>query len=164
VDQLTEWQCWAPDQCSTLEYRALYDTLSRSLSSSATADSNLQPSSVALASLNEFISQAEALRCWIMAASGITPAHTASRGRVEILNWRKHGDDESYCRVEVFSADDSTATTSLVEKENNVRNGAEDEGDYGAMYYVNDDITIADGDIMISQDGRRFRIGVVLAE
>ena len=87
-----------------------------------------------------------------------------SRCRVEILNWRKHGDDESYCRVEVFGASDATQTESLVEKEYDVRSGAEDEGDYGATYYVNDDITIWDGDIMVSHDGRRFRIGVVLAE
>ena len=86
------------------------------------------------------------------------------RGRVEILNWRKHGDDESYCRVEVFGADDATEVETLVEKENGVRVGAEDEGDYGATYYVNDDITIADGDTMTSHDGRKFRIGVTLAK
>jgi hypothetical protein len=91
-------------------------------------------------------------------------ASSAWRGRVEILNWRKHGDDESYCRIEVFAADDLTETTSLVEKEYEVRAGAEDEGDYDATYYVNDDITISDGDIMTSHDGRRFRIGVVLTE
>jgi hypothetical protein len=42
--------------------------------------------------------------------------------------------------------------------------GAEDQGDYDATYYVNDDITISDGEIMTSHDGRRFRIEVVLAE
>ena len=77
---------------------------------------------------------------------------------MEILNWRKHGDEESYCRVEVFAMNDITDTGSMVEKEYNVRSGAEDEGDYDATYYVNDDITIADGDVMTTHDGRRFRI------
>jgi hypothetical protein len=164
LDYLKEWRCANPNEVGTPVYRVLYEALSRSLGPLGTADANAQPAEVALASLNEFVAQAEALRRRITKASGVKVASTASRGRVQILNWRKHGDEESYCRVEVFATDDITNTASMVEKEYNVRPGAEDEGDYDATYYVNDDITIADGDIMVSHDGRRFRIGVVLAE
>ncbi len=83
---------------------------------------------------------------------------------MEILNWRRHGDDESFCRIEVFAADDNTETESLIEKEYDVRRGAENDADYAATYYVNDDIVIADGDIMISHDGRKLRVAITLVE
>lgn len=118
---------------------------------------------VALASLNEFVSQADALRRMIAAACH-DAASTGSLGRLEILNWRKHGDDESRCRLEVFAVHDLSETTAMVEKEYSVQVGAEEAGDYDATYYVNDDITISDGDIMTSHDGRRFRISIVQVE
>jgi hypothetical protein len=99
-----------------------------------------------------------------MYRAGMRSASAALRGRVQILNWRKHGDDESYCRIEVFAVDDGAEIQDRVEEEYNVRRGAEEEGDYAATYYVNDDLNFADGDILIARDGRRFRIGVVLAE
>jgi hypothetical protein len=127
-----------------------------------TSDVSVQPDETARPSLGELDSEAEASGRSIKDFS--ISAALAARGRVEVMNWRKHGDDESYCRVEVFGADDNTDTGTLIEKENAVRVGAEDEGDYAATYYVNDHITIADGSIMTSHDGRRFRIGVVLAD
>jgi hypothetical protein len=68
--QLREWGCAEPDATSTPEYRALYDTLSRNLRSAEADDASAHVTKVALASLDKFISQAEAVAGSIKIASG----------------------------------------------------------------------------------------------
>jgi len=85
---------------------------------------------------------------------------TAERlpGRIQILNWRQFGDDESYARVEVFASSDRTNAQKLVADEHDVHfDGKEDTSHHA---YANDDIDIADGDVMVSHNGRRFRVSI----
>jgi hypothetical protein len=153
-----------PSVVSEREYRVLFDALSTIIGSSLMKDTCIQAGDLAAASLNEFVAQAEMLRRRIAMASPVREEPGESRGRIQILNWRRHGDNESYCQIEVFAADDTFDTQSLIEAEHKVRAGAEDEGDYAATYYVNDDITLHDGDIRVTHDCRRFLVRVVLAE
>ena len=78
---------------------------------------------------------------------------------IQILNWRRDGEDESYCRTEPFAAEETDTVQDYVEKDHGVSREAEDEEDYAHTYYVNDDLTFADGDVLVnSVTGRKFRL------
>ena len=78
---------------------------------------------------------------------------STSRNRVEILNWRKYGDDEAYCRVGVFPAGDTHTVCEEVDEQMGItaenRQRWRGLGDpeleriaEGKLWYVNDHILI----------------------
>jgi hypothetical protein len=85
--------------------------------------------------------------------------------RIQILNWRQHGDDESYCLFAAYGADDPTFASEEIEQEIdpdydwNQDTMPEEREDWEHVYYVNDDITIKDGEVVL-HNGRKFRITI----
>lgn len=85
---------------------------------------------------------------------------TEHKGRLEIINWRRHGDDESYCSMAVFGNDDTCSLRALIEAEHGVRMDAEEQGDLDAAYYVNDEFIMLDGAYIEAEDGKNFCISI----
>lgn len=84
--------------------------------------------------------------------------------RIRIFNWRHHGDDESYCRIECFPDGVEDDMDALVRKEHDIEpdpeRDAEQRGDFESVIYVNDDFTFEDGEILEAPDGRTFRLSL----
>lgn len=102
--------------------------------------------------------QAPDLSCNIGEIAGVRQKRrTARKNRIQILNWRSYGDDESFCYFKVFSADDKRTCQTIVQKEYDVRfDGMEGSG----HAYTNDDIVIEDGDVWTATDGCKYRINI----
>lgn len=93
--------------------------------------------------------------------------------RIEIVNWRKHGDDENYCYLGVYGADEATTAQQEIQKEvdedfdwdNGYRNekgeqiDAEEAEDWDHVIYVNDEYLFEDGQIL-AHNGRKFRVRI----
>jgi hypothetical protein len=97
-----------------------------------------------------------------------------SKNRLEILNWRRHGDDESYCRVGAFPAGDSRTLCDEVDgelgitREDRLRwaqlgDGESERIRERKLWYVNDHIVLEDGQHIV-RNGRTFRIRVQAAQ
>ena len=88
----------------------------------------------------------------------------ASLPRIQILNRRQRGADESYCTIMVFNAGDERDALEMVRQENNIpedpEGSAERRREWEAVPYVNDDITFADGDVLETADGRKLRLSL----
>lgn len=86
--------------------------------------------------------------------------------RIQILNWRQYGDDESYCYVGVVAADDSAdcraEIQAQVDEDANEEDfeGAEERGDWEHVIYYNDDIDIWDGEVLEGTNGRKFLVTI----
>ncbi len=93
-----------------------------------------------------------------------------SKNRIEVLNWRKHCDDEAYCRGAAFPAGDTRTLDHEVDEylditPENRRRWAE-MGDpeperiaEGKLWYKNDHLVFEDGDV-IEHNGRKFLIQI----
>lgn len=86
------------------------------------------------------------------------------KNRIHILNWRQHGDDETYCRIGVYGADDDGAVDTEIDvelgrTEEVLARDPESAEDWEHVVYVNDDILFADGDVL-EHKGRRFRVRI----
>lgn len=85
--------------------------------------------------------------------------------RIQILNWRQHGDDESGCQIGVFAAEDDGDVIEMAREQVDEDASPEDwedaegRGDWEHVIYVNDDITIQDGDVL-DRNGRKFRVNI----
>src|SRR5881398_2035921 len=94
------------------------------------------------------------------------------KNRIELVNWRKHGDDESYTTFAFLAADENESLISQIEadiaEEHGVTSEAvresleENDGcNFDLVYYVNDDVEFADGDVLEDgRSGRAFRITI----
>ncbi|MBO0695832.1 MAG: hypothetical protein J2P56_06985 [Verrucomicrobia bacterium] len=88
------------------------------------------------------------------------------KNRIDIENWRKHGDNENYIYMGVFAADDNTTSQEEIQKQvdedydwDQDDDDAERRGDYAHVIYYNDSFTIEDGDIL-EHNGRKFRVSI----
>jgi hypothetical protein len=84
-----------------------------------------------------------------------------TKNRIQIVNWRNHGDDESSCTIGVYSHEDLTDELLDARGKLGLKTDPdwEENDDYENGYYVNDDITIENGQIM-EHNGRKFRISI----
>jgi hypothetical protein len=94
----------------------------------------------------------------------------AAKKRIEVLNWRRHGDDEAHCRVAAFPAGGTRRLHDEVDEEMGItlqdRRRWADLGDAererileGKLWYENDYIVFEDGDV-IEHGDRKFRVRV----
>lgn len=83
----------------------------------------------------------------------------AARGRVDILVWREHGDDDDSLAVDVFAAGDQKTITAIVAKEHGVKFG-DGTPDGRGKGYKSDDYRLADGMVLTSHNGRKFRVSI----
>jgi hypothetical protein len=88
---------------------------------------------------------------------GLETPRPGKRNRIQIINWREHGDYESYCHSGVFAADDDSDVLDETLRLHNVAERG--EGDTYETYYVNDDIEFYDGQIL-EHNGRKFRLSI----
>jgi hypothetical protein len=88
----------------------------------------------------------------------------AAEGRIDILAWRRHGDDESTVEVALVpaEADEHTARAALAEI-NDVVFGLDDNAEVPEgkrRAYVIDDFVIRDGDTFTVQNDRTFQVTI----
>jgi hypothetical protein len=99
----------------------------------------------------------------------------APKARLQILNWREHSDDESYVRTGVYPpgslqtvqgelhaemlADEQPGGVFVNEYEDDGEGGVHLVGYKDISYYVNNNITFEDGQI-IEHAGKKFRISI----
>jgi len=74
-------------------------------------------------------------------------------GRIEIINWRCHGDEESYCWLGVYR---KAAKRGLQEE---IEEYQKREHKLGAEIYINDTIKYGDGQV-ITHNGRKWLVRV----
>ena len=85
--------------------------------------------------------------------------------RIQIVNWRIDGDDESYNYFAVYPASETTTAMEEIQQEVDADyewdqdETPEDRGDLEHTIYVNDDITIVDGEVL-HHNGRKFRVTI----
>jgi hypothetical protein len=84
-----------------------------------------------------------------------------NKNRLQIVNWREYGDDESFVKIAVFGRDDPGDLVEDIEARRQAQSGGKlpaiDGGELS--FYVNDDIVIEDGRIWEALDGKyRIRI------
>jgi hypothetical protein len=93
--------------------------------------------------------------------------------RIQIVNWRSHGDEESYCRWEALSAEDPTDVEDLIkasvgytpeEIAEDYHTEAESNEDWDKVYYVNDDICLRDGDEFRTNDGKLLKLSFAVVD
>jgi hypothetical protein len=95
----------------------------------------------------------------------MTTTTNAAKNRIQIINWRRHGDDENYVLMAVFAADQEGNAIELAQDQVDPdydwtqAEGAEEREDYAHVIYVNDDFEIVDGEV-IRNNGRAFRITI----
>lgn len=85
-----------------------------------------------------------------------------ARNRIHVVNWRKHGADESTCKIGVYAADDPEGDALREVKEDEGIEDVDDPesvGDFENLVYVNDDFTIEDGQTM-EHKGRSFLVTI----
>lgn len=88
-----------------------------------------------------------------------------AKNRIEILNWRSHGDDENYCYLGVYRHHDRATATREVQQQVdpdfdwNQDEDPESQEDYEHVIYVNDHIVIPNGRI-IEHNGRKFKVTI----
>lgn len=73
------------------------------------------------------------------------------KARIEILNWREHGDDESFVAHAVYGEGQESDLQKRLMEEHEITDAVK--------FYVNDDITIEDGQVLTS-GGRKFRLNI----
>lgn len=79
--------------------------------------------------------------------------------RIQILNWRRHGDDESYNSIRCYD-DASDVVDEIKEylgwpKDPNFE---PELGDTRKLFYVNNDTRIGDGDTFTASSGLKYRV------
>ena len=82
--------------------------------------------------------------------------------KLQVVNWRGYNDDESYSRIEIVPAQDNLLDiieAELSDEEKEFWLAAVGEGP-GHSFFINDDITIFDGEQMIGTDGKRYVIRI----
>jgi len=83
--------------------------------------------------------------------------------RIQVVNWRGHGDDEAYAFTTVIAAGDPTDASELIRaqycEDHDIDLGELDE-EVGHAAYVNDDISFYDGEEIDCHGGKRFRIRI----
>lgn len=81
--------------------------------------------------------------------------------RIQIVNWRGAEDDESYCNIAVIPDTDDLLDHIEEEIEETDKDLWEREvKSEGYHFFINDDISIYDGEEMESPDGKKFRIRI----
>lgn len=82
--------------------------------------------------------------------------------KLQIVNWREFNDDEAYCRIEVLP--DGVDLLDIIESEHTQEERetwVQATGETKShCFFVNDDITIFDGQQMIDIDGKRYVIRI----
>lgn len=79
----------------------------------------------------------------------------------QIVNWRKHGEDESYCKTGlVLPGEDLTdgIRAELDYPKGNDDYDAESAEDWDRVYYVNDNFYLRDGEVLEHSSGRKFMV------
>jgi hypothetical protein len=84
--------------------------------------------------------------------------------RLRLVNWRKHGGDESHVYFAVYGADDSTEPEDEIREELGMDpdpdRTAEEHGAFDHVLYINDDLTVEDGQVFSDHRGRKFRVTI----
>jgi hypothetical protein len=87
------------------------------------------------------------------------------KNRIQVINWRTHGSNESYCITGVFAANDESDLITEVRHQvdedatEEEFDQAEERMDWDHVIYVNDDFTFEDGQIL-KHNGRSFRVNI----
>lgn len=90
---------------------------------------------------------------------------STTKNRIEIVNWRRHGADESYCYLSAYAADDIANAHDEIEKQVDADydwlqdTDAEEREDWDHVLYFNDEILIEDGAVL-EHNGRKFRVQI----
>ena len=84
-----------------------------------------------------------------------------NKNRLQIVNWREYGDDESSVEMAIYGRHDPGYLVEKIEAERQQQSGEQlfpiDGGELS--FYVNDNIVIEDGQILDNGDGKyRIRI------
>lgn len=88
-----------------------------------------------------------------------------AKNRLEIVNWRKHGENESYCYRGAYLAGEQLSAQQEIQSQVDADYDwdqdvdAEEREDFEHVVYVNDDIRILDGDV-VEHNGRKFRVTI----
>jgi hypothetical protein len=83
---------------------------------------------------------------------------------LHIVNWRRHGEDESYCRVGFYEdkkqnlVDLEIAPECDWPKDADADFNPESSGDWDRVFYINDDISIDDGAVFRTPEGKHYRV------
>jgi hypothetical protein len=97
----------------------------------------------------------------------MTTKERMTRNAIRIVNWRRHSDDESHLQMGVFAAGDPgdvhLEIEDKIDPEYDWKQDAERAEDWERVYYVIDDVVIADADV-IEHNGRRFRVSITEVE
>ena len=82
---------------------------------------------------------------------------------IRIFNWRQHGDDENYVRLSAYPDGTEGDPEAEIREQYGIgeRTGEEidDDTPTRSTIYVNDDITLASGDVL-EHNGRKFRLTI----
>jgi hypothetical protein len=94
-----------------------------------------------------------------------------SKARLEIVNWRGHGDDESYVAYDVRT--NGITLVEVLQEERQRSNAKDPESfvynpeydaeyaeDYDNLVYVNDNFSFANGETIKARDGSLWRISI----
>ena len=79
--------------------------------------------------------------------------------RIELVNWRVHGDDESYVHYEFLRPEENF--TFIDEKQQDARTDCryhQDEDCPWCVVFVNDELTFSEGDEFTDSNGRKYRL------
>jgi hypothetical protein len=90
---------------------------------------------------------------------------STTKNRIQIVNWRSHGDDENYCYFAAYGRNDATTAHAEIQKQVDENydwehnEDPESQEDFDHVIYVNDDYVISNGDV-VEHNGRKFRVSI----